>query len=363
MQKTYTIFQITEDFTEKNYGVTTSIKEINKFVNSYYNVRVLHFNNNLPWKFSLHLKRELTSNIASYKKLLVHIHGIWQYSQYIGAKIAIKYKKPFIVSPHGMLEPWLMDKKNIGTIKYLKKNLYLKFIALSVFKKANFIHAITPLEKKNLEKYFDKDKIVVIPNAINVEEIKKYVKVPTKNLEKRILFIGRLHPIKGVDILIKAFIEGKFYNEGWELWIVGPEEVPKYVKFLRGLSKGFKKYIKFKPPVFDLKEKFNLYNKSWITVVPSHSEVIGMVNLESASCYTPTITTYETGLLNWEEGGNLLIRPDVESMIKSLKIALQWDLEKRIKLGKKAYNFVKDNFSEKVVSNMWKDFYEEVFNV
>jgi len=249
--------------------------------------------------------------------------------------------------------------KKYRFFKVCKKKIYSNFIALPLFKKASYIHTITPLEKKNLSQYFPKEKIVVIPNAIDVENINHYIKYQHKNrLKKRILFVGRLHPIKGVEILIKAFLQGQFFKKGWELWIVGPEEVPEYVAMLKQLSKGFEKFIRFIGPIFDPKKKFELYTTSWITVVPSYSEVVGMVNLESAVCYTPTITTYETGLLDWEEGGNILIHPKVEDLLRALYEVTEWSFEERLKRGERAHNLVKLKYSKETVKKQWLDLYE-----
>lgn len=361
------IIKFLDNFSYRNPGVSKAVLELSKLVEDKF-VLTVYTNN-----FSEEFKNEFNGEVICFKFLnfwkyasqgcilcdLIHLHGVWVYPQYIGAKLAIKYDKPFILSPHGMLEPWLMELKNVGLLKYVKKKFYLKFVALPIFNKATYIHAITPLEKKNLSQYFPKEKIVVIPNAIDVENINHYIKYQPKNrLKKRILFVGRLHPIKGVEILIKAFLQGQFFKKGWELWIVGPEEVPEYVAMLKQLSKGFEKFIKFIGPIFDPKKKFELYTTSWITVVPSYSEVVGMVNLESAVCYTPTITTYETGLLDWEEGGNILIHPKVEDLLRALYEVTEWSFEERLKRGERAHNLVGLKYSKETVKKQWLDLYE-----
>lgn len=356
-----TLLHILETYPKELYGVLTAVKQVNHFLENTNIKPYILYSDKGIWNYSLNFKKKLQDFFKNYENIVVHIHGIWKYPQYIGAKLATKYKVSFIISPHGMLEPWLMDAKKIGYIKFLKKIIYLKFVALPVFKKAKYIHAITLSEKQNLKKYFPANEIIIIPNAIDIEKVKKYVDYPNKNrLKKQILFLGRIHPIKGVDLLIRAFIKSEAHKDNWKLLIVGYKENLEYMKYLKNLSRSYEKYIKFLDPIFDERKKYELYNSSWVTVLPSHSEVIGMVNLESAACFTPTITTYKTGLLDWEEGGNILIHPNVDDLVKALKLVISWSLEERIKRGLKVHNFIKLKYSAEATRKKWIDLYSNL---
>lgn len=351
------ILFITEEYSEKFYGVYTSMNHLEMIIKDNFEVKILAPNNTKKlWRYSGELKNKLEKLIP--KVDVVHIHGIWQYPQYIAAKLAIRYNKPFIISPHGMLEPWVMNSRNIGLLKALKKNIYLKLIALSLFRKATTIHAVTEIEKENLKKYFPNTKIEIIPNGIELGTIDLHI-ADIKNIKpwKYILFVGRLHPIKGIELLIKAFKLINSNNE-WKLKIVGPEEDKSYVRFLKNLARGDKR-IEFIGEVWG-KQKFTLYKGAWITVVPSYSETIGLVNLESAACYTPTITTYQTGLLQWEKGGNILINPNVNELVEALKKVMSWSLEERINRGETTRKFIEKNFSSEVVGKMWIKLYSKL---
>ncbi len=350
------ILVITEEYSEKFYGVYVSIKQVEMFVKNYFEIEILTPDTNNMWKYSNKFKIESEKLISNSD--IIHIHGIWQYPQYIGAKLATKYRKPFIISIHGMLEPWVMNSRNMGLLKVLKKNIYLKLITLPLFRKATTIHAVTELEKENLKKYFPNTEIETIPNAVELKEINQYI-ASIKNIKPRryILFVGRLHPIKGIELLIKAFKLINLNNE-WKLKIVGPEEDKSYVRFLKSLAEEDKR-IEFVGEVWS-KQKFELYKGAWITVVPSYSETIGLVNLESASCYTPTITTYQTGLLRWEDGGNILINPNIYELKQALKKVMSWSLEERINRGKIARQFIEKNFSSETVGKMWIKLYSKL---
>lgn len=359
MKKVNILF-ITEIYSPKFYGVYTSMNQLISMINGEYKVDIIYPEDKKIWYYDKNFRITLERKLRN-KKLcaVIHIHGLWQYPQYIAAKLAIKYNKPFIISPHGMLEPWVMEAKNIGILKSLKKKIYLKLIALPLFRKAIVIHAVTELEKNNLQKFFPENEIVVIPNAINLEEIDEYLKNLNIKPENYILFIGRLHPIKGVELLVKAFnkVSKKFKN--WKLKIVGPEKDKKYVKYLKELAKD-NKNIEFLGEIWNPKKKYDLIANAWVSVFPSYSEVVGMVNLESAASYTPTITTYQTGLLSWGKGGNILINPKEDELQKALEKVLNWSFEERLNRGRRARKFVEENFSYHVVKKMWLDLYNSI---
>ena len=127
------IIKFLDNFSYRNPGVSKAVLELSKLVEDKF-VLTVYTNN-----FSEEFKNEFNGEVICFKFLnfwkyasqgcilcdLIHLHGVWMYPQYIGAKSAIKYKKPFILSPHGMLEPWLMELKNIGFLKYVKKKFTL----------------------------------------------------------------------------------------------------------------------------------------------------------------------------------------------------------------------------------------------
>ncbi len=307
--------------------------------------------------FSSAIKESIRKLIIDKKINIIHIHGIWQPLQLVAGRLAKEMNIPFLVTSHGMLEPWLWTGK--GWKGYIKKKLYFNWAAYPVYKNAHTIHAITPNESENLKKYFPDNCHVVITNAIDLSSnsIKSRV-----NHDKTIFFIGRIHPKKGVDLLLRSFYESGLSN-AWKLVIAGPEEVPEYVADLRAFIKrnNLEPQVSLIGPVFGDEKKY-WYRRAWVTVVPSYSEVIGMVNLEASSLECPTITTVNTGLSDWEEGGGLLIRPDVNDLVKSIKYIADWSQDERENRGKASYNLVKNRYSWQVVSREWADLYSELLN-
>lgn len=286
---------------------------------------------------------------------VVHIHGAWSAPQYLGAVVSARNNVPFVFSAHGMLEPWLWN--NQGVVNLVKKNLYWALIASSAFSKSAIIHAITPMEKNNLSQLFPKNRIEIIPNAI---EIAADHIVPKFERKKSILFLGRIEPKKGVDLLIRSFGLAALDSD-WTLDLVGPVWSEAYLKKLLEIVREFKieSRVIFHGPLFG-EAKANFINKSWVLVAPSYSEVVGLVNLEASVNRLPTITTYQTGLFDWEDGGGMLIDPNVDSLLKALKNASSWTPSEQYERGESSRLLVKRRYSWDVTMPMWLDLYNSL---
>ena len=228
------ILHITEDNSTRNYGVTAVVNDLNQHLkNKNINSKIISpiineddketlyvkptFSKPI-WRHSLELKDYLKKNSLNH---ILHIHGIWMYPQYITSKIAYNTNTTYILTPHGMLEPWLWNKGSF------QKKIYFNLMIKKNFLHANILHAITPNEKENLYKLFKHKNIEIIPNSISYRDITK-LNIIRKNQKKYILFLGRLDPKKGIDLLIKAF--SKIKNNNVTLKIAGP--INEYKKLL-----------------------------------------------------------------------------------------------------------------------------------
>ena len=279
--------------------------------------------------------------------------------QYHAAKLCVKHRIPFILTSHGMLEPWHWHDK--GVTGYWKKVLYWKLVVYPLFRKAAVIHAITPMEQDHLQTLFPGNRTQVIPNAVDVQQIDSEIRHENPfNPEQIILFLGRIHPQKGIDLLIRAFALSGI-SSPWKIVIAGPEEVPKYACELKQLveDNNLENQVEFIGPVYG-EEKYKWYKRAWVVAVPSHTEVVGMVNLEAGACGTPTITTRPTGLFNWEEGGGLLIEPNVNDLANAIKAVCSWSKSERRDRGLKSLDLVNKYYSLPIIGRQWVDLYSEL---
>lgn len=309
------------------------------------------------WGWSPQLRRETLRLATCSDQTVFHLHGIWAAPQYVAAKVARDRSIPFVLSAHGMLEPWLWNQQ--GWKVRTKKQLYWKMLAYPAFSAASVIHAITPLEQQHLRALFPSNNIEVIPNAIDLDEYPEDDSTG-KDRQKLVLFLGRVEPKKGVDILLSAFAQASIGSE-WKLAIIGPVWSTSYQALLEKIvsEHDLGARVAFIGPVFG-DEKQHWIRKAWVMAVPSHSEVVGLVNLEAAAYCLPSITTHQTGLTDWASGGGMLIQPNVGDMKAALEDACSWSDTERSERGSASRRLVADRYSWKTVMPQWVSLYDSL---
>ena len=358
-----TIIHILEDYSILSGGIRTVVRNLHlKLLSQNHNSIILTpyfeagdeslikipIRNKQPWVYSKHLKTILTELNLESKIDVIHIHGVWMFPQYYGCKFAIKNKIPFVISFHGMFEPWLWKSG------FLKKKIYTKFLIQRIFKQATVIHSITNSETNDLKARFKNVKVVEIPNLISLPKLEKQ-SASKYNLDY-ILFLGRLDPIKGINLLIEAF--ATLEDSNIKLKIAGPaNEYQDELKVqVKELSLGNR--VEFLGLVNGV-EKQRLYENALVFVSPSFSEVIGMVNLEAAIYKTVVITTHQTGLdKEWTNNGGFLINPEVKEIKGAIETVLSWDDNTRELKENQLQEFVSKNYSWENRYQDWENLYK-----
>jgi glycosyltransferase involved in cell wall biosynthesis len=308
------------------------------------------------WGWSPTLKAAIRRVAVRDLARILHIHGVWLASQWYAGRMAEKQDLPTLLSLHGQLEPYQWTKQ--GVFHFLKKKLYWKLMAAPAFRAVRVIHAVTPQEKRHLARFFDGQPIVVIPNAADLELVDRHMHSAGKVKRAPIVgFIGRFHPNKGIDLLVRAFEQAALPGE-WLLALAGPPGDPAYMARLRDLSarSKVKARIRFMGPISGA-AKWEFYRSVAVVAVPSHSEVMGMVNLEAAACGTPTITTFETGLLDWEEGGGLLVRPNTDELARALWKICSESTDEYLSRSTASRRLVEQRYCWAVVGPQWEALY------
>jgi glycosyltransferase involved in cell wall biosynthesis len=293
---------------------------------------------------------------------VLHLHGVWMGFQWCGARLARRQHTPVVLSPHGMLNGWHFRRRGL---KELRKLIYWRTVAAPAFRGLSVIHAVTPREAKELAGWLPGAEIRVIPNALDLAALDALLAQAEETAvaepeEPYLLSLGRLHPVKGIDLLIAAFarvapkISGRF-----RLLIVGPESDPVYAARLKSLvrQEGLEDRVIFRGPVFDPREKTALYRRAWAFCAPSQTEVMGLVNLEAAAARVPGVTTHETGLWDWEAGGGLLVHPRVEDLSRALSQVFAWSEAERQDRGRQLRRLVERRYAWQAVGPQWLELY------
>ncbi|WP_040279619.1 glycosyltransferase [Psychroserpens damuponensis] len=358
------VIHVLEDFSFQSGGIRTVVLDLHtRLLNHNINSKILTTRieegdqaikvegESTPWRYSKNLKSTLNTLNNQNKISIIHIHGVWMYPQYAAAKFAKQHHIPFLITCHGMYEPWLWSQ---GT---LKKKLYFNLVVKSVFAKANYLHVITNNEANKIKTLFPNTPTVEIPNLIdsNLAEEGEY-----NTNEKYVLYVGRLDSKKGIDLLIKAF--SNINPEGFKLKIAGNFSDYKQKLDELVVSLGMEHKVEFLGLITG-EEKIVYFKNAHVFVAPSHSEVVGMVNLEAAIYKTPVITTFQTGLKKeWSQNGGMLVNPNLNEIETALKTALNWTVKQRNDNGLKLHNFVLKSYSWQYRFNDWVKLYQNMLN-
>ena len=310
-------------------------------------VSIKFFNSSLLRWFSL--MNEFRVFIKNEKPDIVHINGIWSPQNWGFQKVAQELKIKVVLSPHGMLEPWI-----------LKHNTFKKKIALFLFqnnaiKKADYIHATAQMEKESIRKLGFNNEIAIIPNGIDFSEIKVFKE---EYGTQKMVFLSRIHPKKGIEILLEAWRNCD--TKGWTLEIAGNGE-ENYISNLK-LNAQDLRNVHFVGAKYG-EEKWEFLRSADVMVLPTHSENFGIVVAEALAMGVPVITTTGTP---WEDLHTYECGWWIELSALNLKGILKKVMysppEKIRTMGINGKRLIKDKYDIKAVARNITDLYIKLMN-
>lgn len=153
------------------------------------------------------------------------------------------------------------------------------------------IHVTAELERREIDSKCPGLEYATIPNGIEVPD-----ELPTLQRERRLLFLSRIHPKKGLIELVRAFAVAN--PDGWKLQITGPDDAGHGDEVRREIERlGIESRVEWTGPI-DGTEKWRQYSRCGVFVLPSHSENFGVVVGEALAAGSPVITTTATP---WDE--------------------------------------------------------------
>lgn len=279
------------------------------------------------------LHRFLHEQVARFD--LIHVHGLWEWPGAYARRAALAAGRPLVVSPRGMLEPWALQQGRF------QKRLAWGLWEHANLRTASLLHATSPQEASGIRRLGLQSPVVVIPNGLEAPE-----PGPKPVLgRRRALFLSRLHPKKGVDLLLRAWASLEETHPDWELVIAGPGD-PDYQKNLQDLARSLGlERLRFQGAVFD-QAKWALIRSADLFVLPTHSENFGNVVLESLSQEVPVLTTRGTPWRDLEtEGCGWWVDAEPVALAQALGGALGMSKEALGAMGLRGGAWVRKRFA------------------
>jgi glycosyltransferase involved in cell wall biosynthesis len=310
--------------------------------------------------FSFSLIKWLFKNVTDYD--LVHTNTIFSPLISLVHGICKLKKVPYIVTPHGMLEPWALS------YKAAKKRYYYQLFEKPILQQANAIQTLASLEAEKVQN-LGFQQTVIIPNGIDRNEYQTlpnpqlfYQRFPNTRCQKLILFLGRIDPKKGLDLLAPAFAKAYQKFPDIHLIVAGPDSI----NFMPTATKYFQDANCADAVTFTgmLKGELKLaaLAAANIYVAPSYSEGFSMSVLEGMASGLPCIIT--TGC-NFPEAAMAqvahVVNIDLESIANALINCLE-NPQQAKEMGSKARQFVFDNYTWDIAAKKLVKVYKHILS-
>jgi len=288
---------------------------------------------------------------------LVHVHGLWNMTSWAGVAAARAADKPYVVSPRGMLQPEARRRRRE------MKSLAYWGIERANLRDAALLHATSALEGRELTRYGPP--VMLIPNGVTMRRASPHAldalraRAGLEAGDEVVTFLGRLHPIKRLDLLAEAFAIVRHARPNARLIVAGPDE-GGYRQHVEAMFGPVTRETRWLGAVDD-DAIAALLATTDVLVQCSDSESFGMSVAEALSAGVPVVVTKQSG---WAEvdavGCGFSVAHEPVSIADG--ILRVFDHADRASLRARARAWATKTFSWEVVGNAMRDAYAQVIS-
>lgn len=279
---------------------------------------------------------------------LVHNHGLWLMPNVYASAAAARSHRPIVLSPHGMLAPSGLSRSR------WKKAIFNRAGHRRVLEGATCYHATSAGEYADIRRCGLIKPVCIVPFGIDIPS----QRVSRRADRRTVLFLGRLHPIKRIDVLLAAWraVEDRFID--WDLIICGPDEDGYLSKLQRLAGELGTTRVRFSGPRFG-EEKDRLLDECDLFVLPSFTENFGFVVAEAFAHGLPGIVTTTAPWAGIEQHRcGWWTNISKETLAAQLQEALALDASALAAMGERGRQWMIRDFSWDRVGEMMRTTYE-----
>ena len=295
------------------------------------------------------MKRALYEEAS--KGTLLHVHGLWRLPNVYPGVAVNKTEAPLVLSPRGMLGQAALS------FSASQKSIFWQLFQRRALSRLKCFHATAFSEVEDIRSYGLNQPVAIIPNGVDVAS-SRYEVAKSAGRPRQVLHLGRIHPKKGIDRLLRAWSLLGRDVEGWLLRIVGPSE-NGHLESLQLLARELDlPNVSFEAPL-NGEEKARAYAGAEIFVLPTLHENFGMVVAEALAHGTPVISTVGAP---WEglthERCGWWIDHGPESLAATLKEGMALSDEERAQMGRRGREWMRRDFSWSTIAEKMMRLYE-----
>ena len=277
---------------------------------------------------------------------VVHAQGVWMYPSLASLRWHRRSKRPYMVSPHGMLDAWALGrssiKKKIASLWYERQHL----------RSAACLHALNEAEAGAIRAQGLVNPICIIPNGVKIPSAISAKKAAwAEELEpgtRVLLYLGRLHPKKGLVALVRAWqhVRTDADREGWRLVIAGWDQgshARELSELIRDLC--LEQSVRLIGPQFD-GDKDATFRAVDAFILPSLSEGQPVAVLEAWSYGLPVLMTGQCNLQEgFVAGAAMELQPVTSSIADALQALFRMPTAERHEIGRRGRRLVENRFT------------------
>lgn len=352
------VIQLVSNIQAASDGVADCVRHLSEFLHETVNVEVhsLKATGDLPssFKIKLYETQKLPRLMKPLGKLglspqmrdgllcdiertdIIHAHSLWMMQNYYAYKAVKNRNVKLCIHIHGTLSPWALDRSR------LKKKISSLFLGQrKALERADMLIASCLDEYNDIRNYGLKNPVAIIANGIAIPNLSE-LDVEKK---KTIVFLSRIHPKKGIDILLRAWksLQDKFPE--WNLQIAG-NDASEYAESLKRDCQTLQcRDVEFTGELTG-HDKLRFLTNASLFVLPTHSENFGIAVGEALACSTPVVTTTGapwSGLADNDCG--LWIDLSVENLTRALEDMMSRPMDELARMGRNGREWMKRDFS------------------
>lgn len=291
---------------------------------------------------------------------IIHSHALWMVPGIYARKAAERFGLPLVISPRGMVDPWSLGrsrlKKRLAAWAYESRNL----------RAARLLHATSELESESIRRYGLSQPVAILPNGVSLpvrSEIPSREVLESRFPETRgkrwLLFLGRLDPKKGLDLLLDLWRELGPRHSDWRLVVAGPDLGGYGAKMIGAVASDPDLRLRTTfTGMLEGAEKRAALAHSELFVLPTRGENFGIAVAEALAHGTPVITTTAApweALVSHDCGW--WVAPEARAVGEAMAAALRLPSSELERMGANGRALVREQLSWDSIGERWVEVY------
>jgi glycosyltransferase involved in cell wall biosynthesis len=298
------------------------------------------------------MRKWLQAQASSGNIDLIHNHSLWMMPNVYPGPICWATGVPLILSPRGTLSRWAMQSGS------LVKKFFWPLVQRPVLENTACFHATAYSEYDDIRRLGFRQPIAVIPNGVDMP----MVRGNKSETGRTLLFLGRIHPVKGLDMLLPAWKILQLRFPEWRLQIVGPDNRGHQEK-MQTLAQNLGLHrIEFCGPRYG-EAKIQTYADADLFVLPTYSENFGMAVAEALAAGIPAVVTKGApwaGLVEQQAGW--WVDTNAEALVAGLEAAMAKSRSELSQMGQNGKTWMATEYSWTEIGKRMLQTYEWVLH-